>query len=173
AVDEAAAREHIHRRGHLGDQRGRAIRVAGDEDADADPPRFACERREQRPGFHLRLTGRTDDWIEVVVEPDGVEAQGVRLVPVGGEGLVADAFLRCLDAEMDGGGDHTRRKRIASGTTGPPALGLTPARGSPALKGKSRVMHLPRWSIPNSNGWWPRRSTTSRKSSPATWRTSP
>jgi hypothetical protein len=102
-VDEPAAREDVDGGGHLRNERRRAVGVAGDEDADPDPARLAREGGEERPGLHLRLLLRADDRVEVVVEPDRVEAEGVRLPPVRREGVVGNTLLGGLDPEPDGG----------------------------------------------------------------------
>jgi len=56
----------------------------------------------------------------VVVEPDGVEAEGIRLRPVSGDCIVADTLLRRLDAEAEGGGGHAWRYTIDGGATSSP-----------------------------------------------------
>src|SRR5439155_7940385 len=80
----------------------------------------AGQRGEERPALHLRLGVRADDRIEVVVEPDGVEAEGMRLRPVSGDCRVADTLLRRLDAEAEGGGGHAWRYTIDGGATSSP-----------------------------------------------------
>src|SRR5437867_8309519 len=102
AVDQAAAGEHVDGRRHLRDQRRRAVGVAGDEDTDPDARRLASERGEHRPGLELRLGARPHDRVEMVVQPDRVEAERVGLAPVRGERFVRRPFLRRLDAEADG-----------------------------------------------------------------------
>ena len=76
AEPEAPPRHLGETRRDLREQSGRAVGVAGDERTDREPLRRAGDRRESGPDFEVRAVGLARK-PEVVVEPEGMEAQAL------------------------------------------------------------------------------------------------
>jgi hypothetical protein len=115
AEDQPAAAELIDRRRHLGEQRWLAVRVAGNQRPEADSLRLPGERCEQAPALHLWLVRRSDHSVEVIVQPDRVVTEALRLLPVRDQRLVGSAFLGSLYAEANPGGVHGRSHSAGAG----------------------------------------------------------
>jgi hypothetical protein len=108
AEDQAAVAELVDGAGHVGQQLGVAVAVAGHEHPELGPLGRHRHRRQQRPALVVRTVGLAVEGEEVVPRPDGVDAEGVGFLP-GGAQLVDRAVLGVeldadLEAATDGGG---------------------------------------------------------------------
>src|SRR5438874_160329 len=76
---EAPAADDVDGRRHLGQQRRRTVGIAGHHLAQADALSLDRQRRHQRPALEGGFDGRPGHGVEVVVDPEPVEAQALRL----------------------------------------------------------------------------------------------
>ena len=94
AQNQPAMTHHVDSARHLGQQRGRAIAVAGDHLAKPDRAGVACQRRDRGPALEDRLQAWLRDRVEVVVEKDRVVARLLRLARAAAHRLVLLDWIR-------------------------------------------------------------------------------
>ena len=116
---EAAVRGNIERGRHVGEHGGVPVGVAGDQHPEPDPVHDSAERRQHRPSFEHRAGAVTEDGVEMVERPPGVE----RLDPVGLTPEVDDRTpLTVLGSCLEGkphGCSFSRRIRARAARTEP------------------------------------------------------